>query len=859
MKTFPPFGVDLGTTQTASAIFLPDCTTPLVATDDDGHMTMPSVVQPAGEGRWRVGRAALDDTAQGGSPCITSVKRFMGSTDPVRHGGELLPEEISAIILSSIADRLRRHLADHQPDLDLSLRDAVITVPAYFDAPQIEATRRAGELAGLNVAGLVQEPTAAAIYHTWNEGIGDGTYLVYDLGGGTFDVSLIRTLFGEYQVLAIDGDNHLGGDDFDRRLAGYLRTHLIESGADIADEIDSDKDREIFEALSRVAQQTKVALSEKERVDLDHKSLFTDRSGQPVDLQLSVERSTFEESIDDLVESTVLSCQRALQSANTRHNVEAEDVDGIFLVGGSTRVPVIRRRLRETIAVDLGLDDDQILCSDPETSVARGAALHAAAVCPLRFVDAQRDVTIAITDLPSDNPDQRLIGHVETGDDESPTHIEFGADDNARRAKLEGRERRHRFSMEAFDSRELAPSDSDLVATALFDDDDQRLYGPSDIWLPARPPGALPPPTLALTNPAVLAKDINVEVVESGKPTRHTLIERGTHLPTTARHQLLTGDRSGSVVLRLFQHRLPIHTLVLPVPKDTPPGTPVELTVDVDQAMTVTASGKVQEQTFWARIDRPSAPRLRQWEEIETLIDRSETVTERLWGVEARRFDEIRHSLIVGIQAALRHDPHRLQVLARRLETLLEDYAPRPRRTPGRNRIDSLLDTIRRLVFAADDERLGRNQQEWKTHLEELRDQVDSAWEDDDDSKWHEVSDRVQAIYESVGQDEFLFRRRDPDRYAQTIFDTTRDRLQSLHGRTQQFPYAADPDARKLQRGETEQIEDAIAEARLALPDPPPRPVDVPEMERLARLVTHLERRLERVHTLGVPRKGDSP
>ncbi len=861
MKTAPPFGIDLGTTRTAASIFLPDCAAPLVATDEKHRRTLPSIVQPAGEGRWRVGYQALDNAKSGGPPYIESVKRFMGSTDPVRYGGNLLPEEISAILLSSIADRMRRELEGRYKELDLGVRDAVITVPAYFDAPQIEATRRAGELAGLNVAGLVQEPTAAAIYHTWNQGIGDGTFLVYDLGGGTFDVSIIRTLFGEYQVLAIDGDNHLGGDDFDRRLADHFRDTLVERGVDLADKIDSEDDRISFEILRRIARKTKEKLSDEESVQIDEQALFLDRSGRSVDLELTVDRETFEDCIDDLVEATILSSRRALKSAQARHDITAEDVDGIFLVGGSTKVPAVRARIRRTIADELDLGDEQLSSDDPETSVARGAALHAAAVCPLRFVDEEEQITIAVTDLPADNPDRRLIGDVDPGEDSNATHITFGVDeksDASRRVKLESGELPHRFSIEDFHCDKLPPADTPFVSTTL-NDGDEPVYGPVDLWLPERPEDANPLPTLALTNPAVLAKDINVEVVEDGKPTRHTLIERGTHLPTTATHQLVTGDRSGSVVLRLFQHRLPIHTLVLPVPESTPPGTPVELSIDVDQTMTVTASGRVEEQTFWARIDRPSAPRQRQWEEIEELIDRSDEVTERLWGGEARRFEEVRNSLLVGIRAAVRHDPHRLQVLARRLETLLEDYAPRPRRTPGKNRIDTLLDTIRRLVFAADSDRLGRNRQEWKTHLDELRADVDSAWEGDDDSQWHDVADRVQAIYESVAQDEFLFRRRDPKRYAQTLYTTTSSRLQSLSEQTAQFPYAADPDARKLQQGETEQIDEAIAQARTRLPDPPPTPDDVPSMERLARMVTHLERRLERVHVLGVPRKGDSP
>lgn len=863
MKITPPFGIDLGTTRTAAAAFLPDDSQPTVAVDDKGRMTIPSVVQPAGDGRWCVGHDAVD--GDDSAALVESAKRFMGSEEPIPDAGDLTAEEVSAIVVSAAVERMRRHLTGRYPDLDLAVRDAVITVPAYFDAPQIEATRRAGELAGLQMAGLVQEPTAAAIYHTWKNDIGDGTFLVYDLGGGTFDVSIIEALFGEYRVLSIDGDNHLGGDDFDRRLADHLRREIADAGFDVAGDVETDDDRRAFETLRQLGRRTKEALSNTTSVELDEQGLFLDRSGTPVDLHTTIDRATFESAIDDLIEATILSCRRGLESAHSRHGLEPEDVDGIFLVGGSTRVPAVPRRLRDTIASELGIDEDRILNDEPETSVARGAALHAAAVAPMRFEDRDEQVAIAITDHPSDNPDRRLIGHVEFDAEPPPTSITFGAgpeDDTEssapRRVDLEHSGERLRFSAEGFDSAALTPVGKPQVSTTI-DRNETAVIGPVQLWLPDRPADATPAPTLALTNPAVLAKDINVEVVEDGKPARHTLVAEGTHLPTTAQHELVTADRSGSVVLRLFQHRLPIHTVVLPIPEQTPPGTPVELSVDIDQAMNITASGAVGDRTFWARIDRPSAPRRREWEEIEALIDRTEDIGERLWGVEGRRFETKRRNLLTGIRAAVRHDPRRLQVLGRRLAALVEDYAPRPQRTPGRNRVDSLLDTIRRLVFSSDEERLGRSRDQWRQQLDELVRQVDDAWEGDDDQRWRSVADRVQAIFESVAQDEYLFRRRDPERYANTLMDTTRGRLQSVHERTKRFPYAANTDARKLQQTEVERIEESIDDLRRRLPDGVSDPEAIPRLERIARSIDHLERRLERAHARGVPRKGESP
>ena len=171
----------------------------------------------------------------------------MGQTTKVPCGpDELAPEEVSAKILAELRARMQESLGGKAPKgVEVKVARAVITVPAYFDAPQIEATRRAGAMAGLDVLGILQEPTSAAIYHTWKSRLGDGNFLVYDLGGGTFDVSVLRCVGGEYQVLAIDGDNYLGGDDLDRRYAETLRAGLAEKGyaLDLDVRCDDDDDR----------------------------------------------------------------------------------------------------------------------------------------------------------------------------------------------------------------------------------------------------------------------------------------------------------------------------------------------------------------------------------------------------------------------------------------------------------------------------------------------------------------------------------------------------------------------------------------------------------------------------------------
>src|SRR6185295_16999097 len=200
-----------------------------------------------------------------------SIKRKMGQKATVTIGPHVLsPEDVSAKILAELKARMTETLAQKPlgtgaAALDLPVTRAVITVPAYFDAPQVEATRRAGELAGLDVIGILQEPTAAAIYHTWKRRLDDGT----------FDVSILRCVGGEYQVLAIDGDNYLGGDDFDRRYAEHLRKQLVEKGYSLALDVkESEDDRKIFGRLVHLAQEIKESLS---TTDVAHvsKSDFT--------------------------------------------------------------------------------------------------------------------------------------------------------------------------------------------------------------------------------------------------------------------------------------------------------------------------------------------------------------------------------------------------------------------------------------------------------------------------------------------------------------------------------------------------------------------------------------------------------
>src|SRR5262249_17333916 len=244
---------------------------------------------------------------------------------------------------------------------------AIITVPAYFGLPAIEATREAGQMAGLEVMELLHEPTAAAIYYSWKHNLGDGIYMVYDLGGGTFDVSILRRTAGEFLVLGISGDNFLGGDDFDRRLAEYLRQILVADDYDLDLDVALDlEDRLRFSQLMTLAEKAKKGLSEQNEFVLRDHGTLRDKSGAAVLIDTSITRATFESLIDDLLDRKIVCCQEALAKAQQKSEITLADVDHILLVGGSTYVPAVLGKVKRAFCRDeTSQDSSRAGCATP--------------------------------------------------------------------------------------------------------------------------------------------------------------------------------------------------------------------------------------------------------------------------------------------------------------------------------------------------------------------------------------------------------------------------------------------------------------------------------------------------------------
>jgi molecular chaperone DnaK len=353
-------GIDLGTTFSAVSVVRerrPGILRNTLRGAGKGERIMPSVVGLSPAGEWLVGTPALNQWVLAPEATVRSIKRDMGTARTVALGRQTFtPPEISAFILRQLKQVAEANLG-HE------VRRAVITVPAYFTDAARQATRDAGEIAGLDVVRIINEPTAAALaYGVEREE--DQVVLVYDLGGGTFDVSLVELVAGVVEVRASHGNTRLGGDDFDALLAEHLRQAFeAQHGVDLRD------DKKAMARLSRAAEKAKIELSAHPYAWVREEYL-ADRRGKPLHLELEVSRREFESMIDDLIGATRTSIQQALTDAK----MTVKDLDKVLLVGGSTYIPAVR----ELVADATGLDPRQEV--DPSEAVALGAGIQGAII-----------------------------------------------------------------------------------------------------------------------------------------------------------------------------------------------------------------------------------------------------------------------------------------------------------------------------------------------------------------------------------------------------------------------------------------------------------------------------------------------
>ena len=344
-------GIDLGTTNSCVAVIEGD--TPTVITNKEGYRTTPSVVAFTKSKERIVGDAAKRQAAVNSDRTIFSIKRHMG-TDYRRKidGKYYTPQEISAFILMKLKE-------DAEDFLGQPVTDAVVTVPAYFTDAQRQATKDAGKIAGLNILRIINEPTSAALAYGLDNGMAQKV-LVYDLGGGTFDVSVIDIGDNVIEVLATSGDNHLGGDDFDERIVNYLVEQFK-----ISDGINLSKDVSAMQRLREEAEKAKKELSSSVSTNINLPFIAMSKDG-PHHIDITLSRQTFNELTSDLVDRTITPVENALHDAG----LSKTDINMVLLVGGSTRIPAVADKVRQL----MGKEPSRNL--NPDECVALGAAIQ---------------------------------------------------------------------------------------------------------------------------------------------------------------------------------------------------------------------------------------------------------------------------------------------------------------------------------------------------------------------------------------------------------------------------------------------------------------------------------------------------
>nr|WP_319776586.1 molecular chaperone DnaK [uncultured Sphaerochaeta sp.] len=368
-------GIDLGTTNSCVAVM--EGNDPVVIANSEGQRTTPSVVGFTAKGDRLVGQPAKNQIVTNAENTVYSIKRFMGrkyrevpselqkvsykvtagSSDEIKveiRGESFSPQEISAAVLQKMKKTAEDYLGE-------PVTEAVITVPAYFNDAQRQATKDAGKIAGLDVKRIVNEPTAAALaYGLGKDANREEKIAVYDLGGGTFDISILELGDGVFEVKSTNGDTHLGGDDFDQRIIDWIVGEFKKSNG-----IDLAADKMALQRLRESAEKAKIELSNSTSTDINLPFITADSSG-PKHLQMTLTRSKFEQLVADLIERSKLPAQNALRDAG----LTAADIDEVILVGGSTRIPAVQAMVRELFKKEphKGVNPDEV--------VAMGAAIQ---------------------------------------------------------------------------------------------------------------------------------------------------------------------------------------------------------------------------------------------------------------------------------------------------------------------------------------------------------------------------------------------------------------------------------------------------------------------------------------------------
>ncbi|WP_321429109.1 molecular chaperone DnaK [uncultured Methanolobus sp.] len=348
-------GIDLGTTNSCMAVI--EGGEPTIVPNAEGGRTTPSVVGFSKKGEKLVGQVAKRQMITNSENSVSSIKRHIGEGDykVTLNDKEYSPQEVSAMILRKLKEDAESYLGE-------TITQAVITVPAYFNDSQRQATKDAGTIAGLEVMRIINEPTAASLAYGLDKGEEDHKILIYDLGGGTFDVSILELGGGVFEVLSTAGDTHLGGDDFDQKIVDFLVEEFNKTEG-----IDLSKDKAALQRLKDAAEKAKIELSGVTSTNVNLPFITADANGQPKHIDIDLTRAQFEKMTADLLEKTLVAVNQAMKDAK----VSSSDIDRVLLVGGSTRMPAVAELVKKAAG------KDPYKNINPDEAVAIGAAIQA--------------------------------------------------------------------------------------------------------------------------------------------------------------------------------------------------------------------------------------------------------------------------------------------------------------------------------------------------------------------------------------------------------------------------------------------------------------------------------------------------
>jgi molecular chaperone DnaK len=767
-------GIDLGTTNSVIALLDPTDSTILTGQDEHGHRTFPSLVGAHPDhGRIIAGHAAL--ALRTTTLPLASVKRFMGLQREFTAGPHnLTPPEVSAHVLRLLRDMLARTLHDPSRLLDA----AILTMPAYFNHNQIEATRQAGELAGFEVVELLHEPTAAAIYYSWIGHHGDATYLVYDLGGGTFDVSIIRRRLDDYEVLSVSGDPFLGGDDFDRLLA----SRLIENGAWQIEGETMPVEPEVLQALFdlstatgtanfarlvQVAESIKIELTGAERVERYLPELVRDEQGRGITLEGGVEREQFHRLIRDKVDRTIDCCREALARAHERAGLRLADIDHVILVGGSSRVPLVRDTVRAAFCnPDLpehvrSLDP---LLHEPDLCVAYGAALRAAThgtrylfsvPQPSEPAGRESELELHLTS-PVNTQDVRYqatgivrMKGVEAGPEGGSVRIRSLATGLTEEAFLD---ERGTFAGEL----ELQPETDNALEFAVCDGVGQemaRVVVCVRHQSGARQLGQGVLPTQLITKP------LQIEVLSrGGQRVKQVVAPIGATLPGVFQCICRTHDQAGRIVVPIFEENRIVKQMVIDdLDPSLPIGSPVEVEFAIDVKHTIevrvrvrlpgrsAGEGDTYERCETAILEAPP-PRRPSRAEIDDVQKQIEELLTQFSGSFRSRLRARAQQIRQDLFEALRYDdePKAIQRMAELRELLQRLESSRGQMLdPPWPRFAQLVQHCLSLAAEVAD-KTGRDRAELDEHIRAQERYAEQAYEEHNQTLYRECNDNLE-------------------------------------------------------------------------------------------------------------------